>query len=107
MKETSRAKSIWHEESNQIATVLNNIHQFKIPAHMLNRRRIAQEINKPKTAKTKGAKDFSKSEAEMVDVMDTLQHAIPIIEKEIAKNLQSCRRISIHGTRTSLRQLSS
>ena len=46
-----------------------------------------QEINKPKTVKTKEAKNFGKSEAELVDVMDTLQHAISIIEKEIAKNL--------------------
>ena len=45
-KETSRAKSIWHEESNQIATVLNSIHQFKIQAHRLDRSRSAQEINK-------------------------------------------------------------
>ena len=76
---------------------MNNIHQFKIPAHKLNRSRSAQEINKhvsddvraenkPKTAKIKEAKDFSKSEAEMVDVMDTLQHGISIIEKEMAKN---------------------
>ena len=46
VEETSRAKSIWFEESNQIATVLNSILQFKIPAHMLNRSRNAQEINK-------------------------------------------------------------
>ena len=40
-----------------------------------------------KTVKTKkGAKEFSKSETEWVDVMDTLQHAISIIEKETAKN---------------------
>ena len=39
-----------------------------------------------KTVKTKEAKDFSKSEAEMLDVVDTLQHAISIIEKEMAKN---------------------
>ena len=45
-KETSRAKSIWHEESNQIATVLNSIHLFKIQAHRLDRSRSAQEINK-------------------------------------------------------------
>ena len=37
--------------------------------------------------KTKEAKDFSKSETGMADVMDTLQHAISIIEKETAKNL--------------------
>ena len=47
---------------------------------------LRQEINKPKTVKTKEAKNFSKSEAELVDVMDTLQHAISIIEKEMAKN---------------------
>ena len=41
---------------------------------------------KPKTVRTKEAKDFSKSEAEMVDVMDTIQHVISIIEKEMAKN---------------------
>ena len=80
-----------------VATVMNNIHQFKIPAHRLNRSRSAQEINKhvsddvraenkPKTAKTKEAKDFNTSEAELVDVMDTLQHGISIIENEMAKN---------------------
>ena len=37
--EAGRAKSIWHEESNQIATVLNQ-------AHQLDRSRSAQEINK-------------------------------------------------------------
>ena len=42
---------------------------------------------KPKTVRTKEAKDFNKSEAERVDVMDTLPHAISIIEKEMAKNL--------------------
>ena len=46
VKETSRAKSVRHEESNQVATVLNSIHQFKIPAHRLDRSRSAQEINK-------------------------------------------------------------
>ena len=39
-----------------------------------------------KTAKTKEAKDFSKSEAELVVVMETLQHVISIIEKEMNKN---------------------
>ena len=37
--------------------------------------------------KTKEAKNVRKSEAEAVDVMDTLQHAISIIEKEIVKNI--------------------
>ena len=75
----------------------NNIDQFKISAHRLNRSRSAQEINKhvsdsiraenkPKSAKTKEAKGFSKSGAELVDVMDTFQRTISVIEKEIAKN---------------------
>ena len=90
---------------------MNNIHQFKIPAHRLNRSRSAQEINKhvsddvraenkPKTAKTKEAKDFNTSEAELVDVMDTFQHGISIIEKEMAKNQKGK---STHGTRTTPR----
>ena len=66
---------------------MNSIHQVKIPAHMLNRSRSAQEINKLKTVKTKEAKNFSKSEAELVDVMDTLQRTISIVEKEMAKKL--------------------
>ena len=37
--------------------------------------------------KTKEAKNFSKSETEMVDVMDTHQRAISNVEKEMAKNL--------------------
>ena len=41
-----------------------------------------------KTVKTqKGAKEFSESEAELVGVVDTFQHATSIIEKEIVKNL--------------------
>ena len=70
-------------ENNQIATVLNSIHQFKIQAHRLNRRRSAHEINKhvsdgvyKRPAENKldfDAKDFSKSEVEFVDVKDTLQ----------------------------------
>ena len=41
--------------------------------------------NKPKTAKSKEEKD-SVSGAELVDVMDTFQRTMSIIEKEIAKN---------------------
>ena len=106
------------QQSNKIATVMNNIRQFKITAHRLSRSRSAQEINKhvsddvraenkPKTAKTKEAKDFNKSEAELVDVMDTFQHGISIIEKEMAKNPYSCKRESTHGTRTTPRLRSS
>ena len=39
-----------------------------------------------KTAKTKEAKGFSKSEAELAVVMYTLSDVISIVEKEIAKN---------------------
>ena len=83
MTETRRTKSTWHEESNQISTMLNSIHQFKIQAHRLNRSRSAQEINKHVSegvykhhVENKcdvDAKDFSKSGAELVDVKDTLQ----------------------------------
>ena len=38
------------------------------------------------TVKTKEAKDFSKSEVEQEDVMDTLPRAIFIIEMEMTKN---------------------
>ena len=38
--------------------------------------------------KIKEAKDFSKSEAEMEDVMDTFQRAISNVEKNMAKNLR-------------------
>ena len=41
------------------------------------------------TVKSRAAKDFCKSETEMVDVMDTLQHAISIIAKDLAKNCTS------------------
>ena len=61
---------------NKIATLLNHTHQFKIPAHLLNRSRSANEINKDRS-----------SVAEMVDVMDTLLRVISIIEQEVAKNL--------------------
>ena len=55
---------------------------------MLNRSRSrSAHEDKPKTVKTKEAKDCSKSEAELVDIMDTFQHVTSIIEKEKAKNL--------------------
>ena len=97
-KETSRAKPILHEESNQIAIVLISIHQFKIQADKLHRSRSAQEITSmsptvsTKTVKIKEAKDFSKSETEMVDVMDTLMRATSNVEKEMAKNLTSLQK---------------
>ena len=61
--------------------MLNSIHQFKIQARRLNRSTSAQEINKhvsdgvykhPVGNKCDfEAKDFSKSEVELVDVKDT------------------------------------
>ena len=108
------AEELSTDEVEMIATVLNNSFQFKIPAHMLNRNRSAQditvvydvtskesfsnvmvwvgEINKhvsdgvnklpvenkcdltyQKTLPADEAKDFSKFEAKLVDVMDTFQ----------------------------------
>ena len=69
------------QQSNNIATVMNNIHQFKIPAHRLNRSRSAQEINKhvsddvraenkPKTEKTKEAKDFNMTTVALITKED-------------------------------------
>ena len=51
----------------------------------------------------KGAKEFSKSEAELVDVMDTFQHATSIIEKEIAKNLAFLQKEFDTGKTNSIR----
>ena len=39
-----RADELSTDEVNKIATVLNNSCQFKIPVHMLNRNRSAQDI---------------------------------------------------------------
>ena len=43
VKQTSRAKSVKHEESSKIRTVLNSSHQLKIPEHILNRNRRCYE----------------------------------------------------------------
>eukprot|EP00450_Noctiluca_scintillans_P037561 CAMPEP_0194549592 /NCGR_PEP_ID=MMETSP0253-20130528/95285_1 /TAXON_ID=2966 /ORGANISM="Noctiluca scintillans" /LENGTH=308 /DNA_ID=CAMNT_0039397023 /DNA_START=76 /DNA_END=1000 /DNA_ORIENTATION=- len=44
------------------------------------------ELAAAKAVREKEAKDFGESEAELVDVVDTLQRAISIIQKEMAKN---------------------
>ena len=102
VKETSRAKSVWSKEGHKMATVLSSNHQLKIPGHIPNRnqkmsRARNQSFNKVKIRlseinkeclrryqrrpwKPEGAKEFNKSEAEMIDVMDTFQHVISIIE---------------------------
>ena len=59
---------------------------------MLNRNRGEQKINKPKTVKTEEAKNFSKSEAEMIDVIDTLQRLISIIDRRWPRTQLSFRR---------------
>ena len=58
---------------------------MKIRLREINKH-VSDGINKD-SENQKGAKEFSKSEAELVDVMDTFQHATSIIEKEMAKNL--------------------
>ena len=83
-------------KSNQIATVSNGIHQFKIHAHRLSRSRSAQEINKhvsygvykhPVENKCDfEAKDFSKSEAELGRCQGHTSDVISNVEKEMAKN---------------------
>ena len=44
-EEDQQSKINRHEESNEIATVLNNSYQFKIPEHMLNRNRSSQDYD--------------------------------------------------------------
>ena len=44
------------------------------------------ELTSAKTVRIRKAKDFRKSGAELVNVVDTLQRAISIIEKEMTKN---------------------
>ena len=84
---------------NQIATVLNSIHQFKIQAHSFDRSRSAQEINKHVSdvinkdrEKSKKRKTSANQKLSGVDVMDTLQRAISNVEKEMAKNLTLLRK---------------
>ena len=99
-------------KSNQIATVLNCIHQFKIQAHRLNRSRSAQENKHVSDGVYKHpvenkcdleAKDFSKPEAELVDVKDTLQTLFQTLRKRWPRTIRSCRRTSTRGTRTTPR----
>ena len=92
MKETSRAKSVGHKGDCDSVEQQPSVQDPGAHAQQKQKRTrdqqayLRQEINKSKTPKTKEAKNFSKSEAEMVDVVDTLQCTISIIKKEIAKN---------------------
>ena len=44
------------------------------------------KLTAAKAMRTKERKDFSKSETELVDVVDTLQRAISMVKKEMTKN---------------------
>ena len=114
VKETSRAKSIRRNEEQQDCDRVEQHSSVRDPGAQAQSKQKCtgdQQSMSPtvstKTVKTKEAKDFSKSETEMLDVMDTLQHAISIIEKELAKSPTSCKRKSTHGTRTMPRWRSS
>ena len=63
---------------------------------------VSDGINKD-SENQKGAKEFSKSEAELVDVMDTFQRATSIIEKEMAKNLAFLQKEIDTGKTNSIR----
>ena len=98
MQKSSRTTSIRHEEKQQdcesvektfISSRSRRTCSIEAEAHKRSTSMspTASELRtKPKTAKIKETKDFSNSETEMVDVMDTFQHAISTIEKETAKN---------------------
>ena len=66
-----------------LTTLLNSIHQFKIPAHMLNQSR----------SRTRDQQRYQRSEELSANqklswwISWTLQRAISIIEKETAKNV--------------------
>ena len=85
-------KSEGDQQNSKIATVSSRSRRtgsIEAEAHREINKHISDDVraeNKPKTAKIKEAKDFNKPEAELVDVMDTFQHGISIIEKEMAKN---------------------
>ena len=76
VKETSRAKSIWQgrDSVEQHPSVQNKSRRTgSTEAEAHKRSTSMSPVVSTKTAKTKEAKDVSKSEAELVDVMDTLQ----------------------------------
>ena len=50
VKETSRAKSVWPEESHKIAIFLSSNHQLKIPEHIPNRN---QKMSRARNRSTK------------------------------------------------------
>ena len=86
VKKTSRAKSIWHEEEQQDCDIVEQPSSVQDPgAHAQPKQKRTRE--QAKDSENLRSERLYKSEAEVVDVMDTFQHVISIIEKEMAKNL--------------------
>jgi len=56
------------------------------------------ELKDATTVRTKEAADFAKNEAELMDVIDTLERAITIISKEMAKNPAALAQIDTSST---------
>jgi len=56
------------------------------------------ELKDATTVRTKEAADFAKNEAELMDVIDTLERAISIISKEMAKNPAALAQIDTSST---------
>jgi len=56
------------------------------------------ELTDATTVREKEAADFAKNEAELMDVIDTLERAISIISKEMAKNPASLAQIDTSST---------
>ena len=87
-KKSRKTSRVNQSEATKIAQDWDSVKQqvsLQNPgAHGQQKLKSTRDQQRPR--KPKEAKNFSKSEAELVDVMDTLQHAISIIEKEIAKN---------------------
>ena len=67
-----------------VHTSKESFDKIKIRSRDINKH-VSDGIKKDLENQKHGSKEFSKSEAVWVDVMDTLQHAISIFEKEIAK----------------------
>jgi len=63
------------------------------------------ELKDATTIRTKEAADFAKNEAELMDVIDTLERAITIISKEMAKNPAALAQIDTSSTARLLQTL--
>jgi len=64
------------------------------------------ELKDATGVRTKEAADFAKNEAELMDVIDTLERAITIISKEMAKNPAALAQIDTSSTARLLQTLS-